>query len=45
MAAYTDTQKGQNLYQSFQQVRQGYQTGLPGHTNQLRHLAQRPIGG
>lgn len=45
MASYTDTAKGQNLHQAFEQVRNGYQTGLPGHTQQLRTLAQRPIGG
>jgi hypothetical protein len=45
MANYTDTINGQNLYLAFEQVRNGYQTGLPGHTDQLRSLAQRPIGG
>lgn len=45
MAQYTDTKKGQNLYLSFEQLRTAYTTNLPGHTQQLRTLATRPISG
>lgn len=45
MANYTDTQKGQNLHAAFDRLRTGYTTTIPGHTNQLRTAANRPIGG
>lgn len=45
MARYTDSPHGQWLHLGYEQVRKGYETGLPGHTQQLRRLAQRPIGG
>jgi hypothetical protein len=45
MATYTDTQNGQNVYLAFEQLRTGYTTTIPGHTQQLRTLATRPISG
>lgn len=45
MASYTDTAKGQNLYLAFEQLRTGYTSTIPGHTQQLRTLATRPISG
>lgn len=45
MAHYTQNTKGWHLYLAFEAVRNGYVYTLPGHTDQLRNLATRPIGG
>lgn len=45
MAKYTDSWAGQYMHDTFQNVRTAYQTGLPGHTQQLRNLAKRKLGG
>lgn len=43
--AWNDTQQGQSIRTAWENLMATYTTKVPGHANQLRTLANRPIGG
>ena len=45
MTTWDNTQEGQSIRAAWEKLRDTYTTKVPGHTDQLRTLANRPIGG